>query len=160
MLEIGLSFIRSLFKKYGSLTLIIMITHMTYDAYCSCFCLNLQISQSRRRRPSAPAPARQQLCAEGNSWKSQAPGGRLLKDVAGNFIANQELSDVVHDHPGLPGGKNTGESETRSDPSDVARRVGGVQLRHSFYILLAAIIQIALLCNSTSIAIQRQHKRG
>jgi hypothetical protein len=46
MSEIGLSFIRSLFLKYGSLTLIIMIMHMTYDACCSVFCL-----KSCRRRP-------------------------------------------------------------------------------------------------------------
>ena len=30
----------------------------------------------------------------------------LPKDEAGNFIAEQERSDVVHDSPGLPGGKN------------------------------------------------------
>ena len=33
----------------------------------------------------------------------------LPKDEAGNFIASQERSDVVHDSPGLPGGKNAGD---------------------------------------------------
>jgi hypothetical protein len=83
------------------------------------------------------------------------PGGRLPKDEAGNFIASQERLDVVHDSSGLPGGKNAGEGETRSYPAGVARQVGGVQLLHSFYILLATIIQIALLCNSISIGIAK-----
>ena len=33
----------------------------------------------------------------------------LPKDEAGNFIAERERSDVVHDSPGLPGGKNAGD---------------------------------------------------
>jgi hypothetical protein len=117
-------------------------------------CRSANLADVARAHPPRSASS---SAPRANSRKSQAPGERLLKDVAGNLIANQERSDVVHDHPGLPGRKNTGESETRSGPADVANHIGGVQLRHSFYILLAAIIQIALLCNSTSIALQRQH---
>ncbi|MCX6679646.1 MAG: hypothetical protein NTX42_04670 [Methanothrix sp.] len=49
-----------------------------------------------------------------NSRKFWPPGKGLPKDEAGNFIASQERSDVVHDSPGLPGGKNAGDEPGRS----------------------------------------------
>jgi hypothetical protein len=48
-------------------------------------------------RPSAPAPGPQQLYADGKNAEIGAPGKGLPKDEAGNFIASQEKSDVVHD---------------------------------------------------------------
>jgi hypothetical protein len=41
--------------------------------------------------------------------RSWPPSKGLPKDEAGNFIASQEKSDVVHDSPGLPGGENAGD---------------------------------------------------
>jgi len=63
----------------------------------------------------APARVRQQLYAEGKFTEiGPLVDACLPKDEAGNFIASQERSDVVHDSPGLPGGKNAGDEPGRS----------------------------------------------
>ena len=38
----------------------------------------------------------------------------LPKDGEGNFIASEERSDVVHDSPGLPGGEDAGDEQTKT----------------------------------------------
>jgi len=59
------------------------------------------------RAIAALARVRQQLYAEDKFTEILAQMEAFLpKDEAGNFIAEQERSDVVHDSPGLPGGKN------------------------------------------------------
>ena len=66
-------------------------------------------SYGRFRHPRARArPPRscQQLYAEGKRAEILAPVEACLpKDAAGNFIASQERSDVVHDSPGLRSGQ-------------------------------------------------------
>jgi hypothetical protein len=72
----------------------------------------LDISERPTR---APAPARQQLYAE-DKFAEIGPlvDACLPKNEAGNFIAERERSDVVHDSPGLPGGKNGGDEQTKA----------------------------------------------
>jgi len=76
----------------------------------------------RRISAATPAPERarlgtelQQLYAE-SKFTEIGPlvDACLPKDEAGNFIASQERSDVVHDSPGLPGAKNAGDEPGRS----------------------------------------------
>jgi len=75
-------------------------------------------------RNSCPRPGRQQLYAEGKFAEIGPPGKGLPKDGAGNFIADQEKSDVVHDSPGLPGGKNAGDESGRSSRRSKASWAG------------------------------------
>ncbi len=77
------------------------------------------------RAIAATAQARQQLYADGKHAEIGPPGKGLPKDEAGNFIASQEKSDVVHDSPGLPGGKNAGDEQTKAAGD---RDCGGKQL--------------------------------
>jgi hypothetical protein len=69
--------------------------------------------------------ARRQPYAESKFTDILAPVEACLpKDEAGNFNASQERSDVVHDSPGFPGGKDTGDEQEEVPIPDPPKRHG------------------------------------